>query len=390
MTYEIIIQVLIILAAAVLTGEVFEQFRLPSVAGELLSGIILGPTVFNLISTNDQIQAVSSLALFFVIFLIGFEMKTDSLRKYLRHGLVLTLSSFILPMLAVLAIAIFLLPFGPVPDFVAALAISAPSISIISVLVMQYKLLETEEGGIILSSVAIADIVAFIVLVAVSTPVLNTIAVIAYMAIFVAAFVAVDFLLNYQPKAFRRLLGRMGSVVKREDMPYAILILVGLLIAAIFQVIGLSYILGAFFAGLIMKDGLIGRKAFQEVSSTLTRMNRAFFIPLFFGSAGLEADLMASGYNLIPDLAIVIVVTLVISIATTSYVGKVILTLKDEDAKRIAVTLGGRGAIGIVIASIALSSGVITGLNYSLIVVATLVISLIVPVLLGRKEVVRP
>lgn len=390
MTYEIIIQVLIILAAAVLTGEVFEQFRLPSVAGELLSGIILGPTVFNLISTNDQIQAVSSLALFFVIFLIGFEMKTDSLRKYLRHGLVLTLSSFILPMLAVLAIAIFLLPFGPVPDFVAALAISAPSISIISVLVMQYKLLETEEGGIILSSVAIADIVAFIVLVAVSTPVLNTIAVIAYMAIFVAAFVAVDFLLNYQPKAFRRLLGRMGSVVKREDMPYAILILVGLLIAAIFQVIGLSYILGAFFAGLIMKDGLIGRKAFQEVSSTLTRMNRAFFIPLFFGSAGLEADLMTSGYNLIPDLAIVIVVTLVISIATTSYVGKVILTLKDEDAKRIAVTLGGRGAIGIVIASIALSSGVITGLNYSLIVVATLVISLIVPVLLGRKEVVRP
>lgn len=390
LTYEIIIQVLLVLAAAILIGEAFEQVRLPSVAGELLSGIILGPTVLNLIATNDQIQAVSSLALFFVIFLIGFEMNTDLVRKRLRHGAVVSLTSFILPMLAVFAVALFLLPFGAGPDLIAALAISVPSISIISVLVMHYKLLETDEGGIILSSVAVSDIIAFIILVAASSPLLNTISVIAFTTIFVVAFVAADLLLNRQPRAFRRLLERAGNLVKREEMPYAVLILVGLLVAAIFQAIGLSYILGAFFAGLIVKEGLIGRKAYQEVSTTFRRINRAFFIPLFFGSAGLEADLVPSGYHLLPDLAVVIALTLFLSIAATNFVGKVILGLKGEEAKRVAVTLGGRGAVGIVIASVALGSGIITSLNYSLIVVATLVISLIVPLLLGRKEVVRP
>ena len=389
MAYQIIIQVLIILAAAILTGEVFEQFRLPSVAGELLSGIVLGPTVFDLISTNDQIQAVSSIALFFVIFLIGFEMNTDILRKHIRHGLILSLSSFILPMLAIFGVALFLFPFGPIPDLVAALAISVPSISIISILVMQYNLLEKESGRIILSSVAIADIIAFILLVAVSTPVLNTITVIAYTAIFVAAFVGVDLLLNLQPRAFRRLVGRAGTLVRREDMSYAVLILVGLLIAAIFQAIGLSYIIGAFFAGLIMREGLLGRKAFQEVSATFTRMNRAFFIPLFFGAAGLQADLSASGYGFLPSLGVMVVVTLVVAIGITYYAGRSILKLLDEDAKQVAVILGGRGAVGIVIASVALDSGVISDLNYSLIVVATLVISLTVPILLGRKDVVK-
>ncbi|MGD0638924.1 MAG: cation:proton antiporter, partial [Nitrososphaerales archaeon] len=98
MAYEIIIQILIVLAAAVLLGEVFEQAGLSSVPGELLSGMVLGPTFLNLIATNDQIQAVSSLALFFVIFFIGFEMNTDMLRKRVQHGVILSLTSFVIPM----------------------------------------------------------------------------------------------------------------------------------------------------------------------------------------------------------------------------------------------------------------------------------------------------
>ena len=388
MAYEIIIQILIVLAAAVLLGEVFEQAGLSSVPGELLSGMILGPTFLNLIDTNDQIQAVSSLALFFVIFFIGFEMNTDMLRKRVRHGVVLSLTSFIIPMIAVFGVLLLLFPFGPTPDLVAALAISVPSISIISVLVMQYRFLETQIGGLILSSVAVSDIAAFIILVAVTTPLLNTISVIAYTTVFVVAFLAVDLVLNRQPKAFRRILGRAGVVVRREDMSYAVLILVGLLVAAIFQTIGLSYILGAFFAGLIVKEGLIGRKAFREVSTTFTRMNRAFFIPIFFGSAGLEADLTPSGYHLIPALGIVMALVLVFSIAITRYAGTAIILLTAEDARRVSVTLGGRGAVGIIIASVALSSGAITSLNYSLIIVATLVISMVVPVLLGRRRAV--
>ncbi|MDG6925022.1 MAG: cation:proton antiporter [Nitrososphaerota archaeon] len=387
MTYEIIIQVLIVLAAAVVTGEIFEQFRLPSVAGQLLSGILLGPTIFNIVSTNQELQGISSIALFFIIFLIGFEMSTKTVREHVRHGLLLTGSSFLLPMFFIFSIAVLLLPFGVTSDFVTALAIAVPSISIISVLVMQYNLLEKETGRIILSTVAITDIVAFVLLAAVSTPIFNTISVIVYTIILVAAFIALDVVLNRQPKTFRRMIERANSLVRGEDVPYAVLILAGLSMAAIFQAIGLSYIIGAFFAGLIVHDGLIGRKAFHEVSITFARMNRAFFIPLFFGLAGLEADLQASSYPLLPDIGAIIVVTLLLSILLTYYATTRILRVKEKGgARQIAVTLGGRGAVGIVIASVAVSSGVINDAAYSLIIVATLVISLVVPVLLGMKE----
>jgi Kef-type K+ transport system membrane component KefB len=385
LAYEIIIQVLIVLAAAVFIGELFEQFRLPSVAGELLSGLILGPTVLGIVTTNDQVQAISSISLFFIIFLIGFEMNTATLKKHIRNGMILTGTSFLLPMLAIFALAVFLLPYGSAQDFVAALAIAVPSISIISVLVMQYNLLEKETGRVILSTVAITDIVAFILLVAISTPVFNTISVIIYTTIFVAAFIAVDLVLNLQPKTFRRIVGKAGRLVRREDMSYAVLILVGLSVAAIFQAIGLSFIIGAFFAGLIVHDGLIGRKAFQEVSTTFARINRAFFIPLFFGLAGLEADLPASSYGLIPRVGIIVAVLFVVSISLT-FVSARRIVKENQGARQIAVTLGGRGAVGIVIASVALNSELIGVIEYSLIVLATLVISIIVPVLLGRKS----
>lgn len=375
------------LAAAVLTGEVFEQLRLPSVAGELLSGLILGPTVLNVVSTNDQVQAISSLSLFFIIFLIGFEMNTDMVRKHIFHGVLLSVTAFIIPLLAAFAFALLFFPFGVISDFVVAMTIAVPSISIISVLVMQYNLLEKETGRIILSTVTATDVVAFVLLAAISQPVRSTLSVVAYASVLILAFVVVDLVLNYRPKAFRRLVEKAGRLVRREDMSYAALILVGLSLAAAFQAIGLSYIIGAFFAGLIMHDGLIGRKAFQEISTTLTHMNRALFIPLFFGLAGLEANLSSSGYGLLPTLAGAVAIALVISIALSYFAVKNIIKVKEKGgAKQIAVTLGGRGAVGIVIASVALSSGAIDGLAYSLIIIGTLAVSLIVPLLLGRKQ----
>lgn len=388
MAYAFIAQVLLVLAVAVITGEIFEQFGLPSVAGELLSGIVMGPTILGIISENAQLEGLSSISLFFIIFLIGFEMDTETLKKHIGQGSLLTLTSFIIPFCAAFVVARALLGFDAAVTFIFALAVGVPSISIISVLVLQYNLLEKESGRIILSSVAVTDVVAFIMLATVSSPVPETIGVVLDTAVLIAAFVAVDWLLNLKPKAFRQAIEKVGRWAKREDMAYAALIVVGLAVAAAFQEIGLSYIIGAFFAGLIVHDGLIGRRPFQEVSVTFARMNRAFFIPFFFGFAGLEADLTSSSYGMLPALAAVVGISLSLAIGLSYYAGSRILKIAERGgAKRISVTLGGRGAVGIVVASVALGGGLINSEVYSLIVVGTLCISLVVPLLLGRKGV---
>jgi Na+:H+ antiporter len=386
--YPFIFQVLVVLAAAVVAGEIFEQFRMPSVAGELLSGLILGPTVFGVVSFNSDLGAISTIALFFIIFLIGFEMNTETLRKNVPAAMLLTSTSFVLPLLLAFAATALLLPFGLISAFVVALAIAVPSISIISVLVMQYELMEKKSGQTILSTVVVADLTAFILLAITSSTVPQSLAVLGYTAVFIAAFLLLDWALNVRPQQVRSALAMMGRMARTEDLAYALLIVVGLAVASIFQIIGLSYIIGAFFAGLIVHDGLIGRKAFKEVSQTLSRMNRGIFIPYFFGFAGLQADLSSSGYGLLPSFAVVIAVSLVPATLFTYFGSKHLLTDGDPGApKQVALTLGGRGAVGIAVASVALSEGVIDGTAYSLILIGTLVVSITVPLLLGRKGV---
>ena len=388
MALPFIFEVLIVLAAAVITGEVFEQFRMPSVAGELLSGIVLGPTVLGVVSFTSDLQALSTIALFFIIFLIGIEMNTETLWKNVRAALLLATTSFALPLALAFLVAALALPFGRTSDFIFALAIAVPSISIISVLVMQYEMQEKESGQIILATVVVADLLAFVLLAAASSPLPSTLAVVAETGIFIVAFVLVDLLLNKRPQAFRRALTRIGRMSRREDLAYASLIVVGLAVASVFQVIGLSYIIGAYFAGLIVHDGLIGRTAFKEVSQTLARMNRAIFIPFFFGFAGLEANLSQSSYGLLAGLVLVLAASIIPAMAVTFLVTRLALRAKDpEGPRQIAVTLGGRGAVGIVIASVALSNGIFDNVAYSLTVIGTLGISLVVPLLLGRKGV---
>ncbi|MCW4011114.1 MAG: cation:proton antiporter [Candidatus Bathyarchaeota archaeon] len=383
--YSIITDVLIVLAAALLIGELFERFSLPSVVGEILSGMIIGPSMLGLVAADDAIRAVSSIALFFIIFHIGFEMRTQMVRSKLFVASLLSVTSFLVPLALMVLAALFLFPFGTEESFIVALAISVPSISIISVLVCQYNLLRSTTGQIILSSVTISDLLAFVILVGVVRPLESTLTIVSEITIFVFVFLILDWILNRKPDAFQQLLVSSSRFFRREDFSFVFLIIVALTVSVIFQSMGLSYILGAFFAGLIVHDGLIGRKAFGRISQTLSTMNKVFFIPLFFGFAGLEVMLGSIDSFFYVGLTVLIVIALGVGVSLTYYASKKTLHTKlDIAPKQVAGILGGRGAIGIVIATVAFSEGSIKEAGFSLVILATLIMSLAIPFLAGK------
>ena len=148
---------------------------------------------------------------------------------------------------------------------------------------------------------------------------------------------------------------------------------------------GLSFILGAFFAGLIVHDGLIGRKASDRISQTLSTMNSIFFVPLFFGFAGVEVMLAGINIAYYLGLAVLIAIALGIGVSLTYFFSRKALSSKLEIAPRqLAGILGGRGAIGIVIATVAFSEGSLNESGFSLVILATLIMSLMLPFLAGR------
>lgn len=387
MPLDILTDVLVVLAAAVLVGELFQQVGLPSVAGELLIGLILGPTVLGIVAPNSQTAAVSEIALFFVVLLIGFEMTTETVRSQILPSTVISVTSFVLPFIITAAAAIFLLPFGPTANLLVALAVAVPSISIVSVLVMEYDLVQKQTGRVIISSVTITDILAFVILTGASETLGGTITVVILLALFIAAFLAVDWQLNSHPEAFRGILERGARATKREELSFALLIVGGLLVAVILQGIGVSYILGAFFAGLIIHDGLVGKAAFRRTADTLAKMNRAFFIPMFFGLAGVEASFPLSQAGLLVSLGFLLTVSIVPATLLTMFAARSLLKVSEESGPRqIAFILSGRGAVGIVIASVALSAGLISSTAYSLVLIGTVVVSVVVPTMAGRGK----
>ena len=216
--FDIIINVLIVLAAALLVGELFERFRLPSVVGEILAGMIIGPSVLALVLPSDPVRAVSSIALFFIIFHIGFEMKTQMVQGKLQAASLFSMTSFILPFALMMVASLIFLPFNTKESLIVALAIAVPSLSIISVLIWQYNLLKTITGQTILASVTISDILAFVIFVGILRPIESTLTIILEIAIFAFAFIVVDRVLNSRPQVIQNVLQSAGRFFKREDL----------------------------------------------------------------------------------------------------------------------------------------------------------------------------
>ncbi|MEM0142777.1 MAG: cation:proton antiporter, partial [Candidatus Parvarchaeum sp.] len=278
MALEIIIQILIILSVSIIIGEIFEQFKFPSIVGYLIAGLIVGPFFLNVIPESNSLQTISSLALFFIIFLLGIEMKTESVVKYIKPGLKMTITSFIMPLILTAAISLLLFNFGLKSDFIVSIAIAVPSISIISVLIMRYRLERDPKGITIISSVVMTDVLAFLLLGISYKSALNGILVVVYFIVFLIVFMNVDRILNRGKKTLRMHLNRSRKILKSEHFGYAMIIIIGLLIGGISQLIGINYIIGVFFAGLIIHEGLIGRTLFLKVRRTIKRMNDGFFI----------------------------------------------------------------------------------------------------------------
>lgn len=382
MLSSILYQVLILLAASVVIGEIFRQLGFSSVAGELISGIIVGPSLLGLVTSSQDLSPLAFVSLFFIIYQLGFNAKTEKLKKHVRRGIAITITSFALPFLVVLVISGLVFPFGTTGDFILALAVAVPSISVVSVLVRDAGIEDKESGLVILAGIVIVDVISFILLAAATGEVTNTLKIVLFTLAFITVFLVIDYLINLNLPGTRKFFKRFSSMVKGEEIAYATLIVTGLIVSELFQLMGLVYVLGAFFAALIVHEEVIGVKLFEKVSKTVNSMNKAFFAPFFFGYAGSEVVLGQSGFFNVTVIILVALLVAGISIFLT-YLATARFFPDDPRARRqISTIMAGKGSVGIIIGNVALDAGLIAFSVNSLIILATIVGSLLVTLLL--------
>ncbi|MGC8562321.1 MAG: cation:proton antiporter [Thermoplasmata archaeon] len=333
---------------------------------------MLGPAVSGIVLPSSNLTTISTLALFFIILQIGVEASSDIFSKNIRYVTGFAVTSFIVPFVVMSVVSIFMFKLPYLEAVSTSLAVSIPSISITSVLLVQSGLIRTEDGFRLLGGVAMSDAVAFIILVSFHKAPLT----VALDSALLAAFVIALYFLDMYLKSKSELLIRrfdMFSRKGRESIIFAGVILMGLAASVLFEYIGITFVLGAFFSGLIIHQNTFGEHTYGILKRTFQRINSSFFVPLFFSISGLEVSIIP--FYTVPYLIVLLVITTVIGgFAAYKFSKKYMKSIKPTVSLGI---FGVRGAVGIIIASIALSKGFINNTYYSVAVIATVIMAIV-------------
>ena len=373
---DVLVDLFVVLLAAKLGDELFKRLGQPGLVGEIIAGVVVGPAVFGLVEPSEVLEVFSELGVVFLLFWVGLEMRLSDIRQVGATAGSVGLAGVVVPFLAGFGGA---LAFGEPTEtaiFVGA-ALVATSVGITSAVLIDLGALDTRASRTILGAAVIDDILAMLLLaVAVGIAAqggvdVGSIALVTVLAVGFLAFFAIG-----GTKLFAARPGILKAP-RFSESPLMPAVIVCLGLAALAAQIGLAAIIGAFIAGMIVAETKDQHPVEEEVAPLY-----AFFPPFFFAFIGLEVELSAFA-----DPETLLILAGVTALAfVTKYVPAWLAArpLGPDDARVVGIGMIPRGEVGIIVAGIGASEGVIDAQLFAVIVGMSVLTTLGVPPLLRR------
>ncbi len=385
---------LIVLIVAWAAGVISNKLGYPSMLGELVAGIILGPPLLGMLPANDGLFHLAEIGIFVMMFYIGMEINPDDMRKSSKPAILASIGGFIVPFAAGFAVTYYFLSNGLAGDFdtlandqraivtaslFVGMAISVTSLATKSRILLDLGLLDTRIAMVLMVGALLSDTAALIVFAGVmgfgetSTVDFQALAVVVLKVVlfFVAAvFAGVKFF-----PAIDRAANRLPWV--RQHTNFMLVICLALTFGEAAHLAGLHNIIGAFVAGIFIRRCIVDRHQYIELSKTIKQLSVGLLAPIFFITAGFEFSFTAFSQEL----------GLLVAVVTVAIAGKIIGTmlfyLPSGHGWREGLTIGcgmnGRGAVEIIIAEIGYHKGFITAEIFSILVFTAIFTTACVP-----------
>jgi Kef-type K+ transport system membrane component KefB len=385
----VLMQIALILALSRIMGVLFKRIAQPQVVGEMLAGIMLGPSLFGLLApglaarvfppeTIPLLNILSQVGVIFFLFLVGLELDPKLLRNRGHAALVISHVSIIAPFLLGAGLAVYLYPlvftatpamrFTSVALFMGA-AMSITAFPVLARILTERNLHKTKVGAIAITCAAVDDVtawcmLAFVVGIARATGVRSAL----FTAIFSVIYVLVMFFL------IRPLLRKIEAIYERQDRlsqnVVAAIILLVLASAATTEYIGIHALFGAFLMGAIMPKH---SRFVRHLSEKLEDYTVVLLLPIFFAYTGLKTQI-----NLLNHPELWIITLLVIAVACIGKFGGSTIAamasgLKWRESAAIGILMNTRGLMELVILNIGRELGVITDAVFAMMVIMALV-----------------
>jgi Kef-type K+ transport system membrane component KefB len=375
----------IIIAVAKLGGYVSQRLSQPAVLGELLVGLILGPTVLNMFDwpvfsdehLGESIQHVAEIGVILLMFYAGLEIHLGDMLKSGRVAVLAGTLGVIAPLLLGTLVA---LPFGysMTPALFIGIILTATSVSISAQTLLELGVLASPPGLALLGGAVVDDVLAILVLsifVAIVAGGGGGAAGLVLVILRMVIYLVGASLLGIW------LLPRLAAWVSNTSISaglLALVVVVALVLAVSAEVIGgVAAITGAFIAGVIFSQTPYK----NDIEERMHSLAYGFFVPVFFVSIGLQANARVLSLQLLPFVLSICLIA-IISKVIGSGLGALLGGFNLRQALQVGAGMVSRGEVGLIVAAIGIDNGIITGEVFTIAVIVVLVTTLVTPLLL--------
>ncbi|MBS0526541.1 MAG: cation:proton antiporter [Proteobacteria bacterium] len=393
-------ELILLLLVGRLLGEGMNRIGQPALFGQLLAGVLLGPSVFGMLAPHwravvfpddktlkTMIDAVSQIGILLLLLLTGMETNLALVRRRTRAVISSSLSGIAVPFACGVALA-YALPKDVIPShdnpLVTALflgtALAISSVKIVAMTLMDIGVIRRDIGQMILSTAILDDTIAWIIIAVISgiathgtVDLQNVGASIGGTALFLAFCLTIG----------HRLVGRLIVWVNDHmtiDVPVITAILVVMLALALTtELLGVHTALGAFVAGIMIGQSPI---LTEHIENELRGFIFAFFAPVFFAVAGLGMDLRTLMNPTLLLFTVAVIAVASVGKFAGALAGGRLGGLSTLESLALATGLNARGSTEVIIASIGLAMGALSTELYTMIVAMAVVTTMAMPPML--------
>lgn len=395
-----ILEVLVVLLVARVFGRIAVACHQSSSIGEILAGVVLALALVSLpvevpwlagLKGSEAVEVIGEVGIFLLLLLTGIEMEPKEIAEHSREAVLVACGGMLLPLALGCLLGWAVLPPSELKQgqvLIIGIGLSISAIPVAAKVFMELGLLHQAVGEIVIAAAVIDDILGLVLLAVASHLIIQgdlpDLAALLLLLGAVGVFfgIAIGLGLYVYGPLWRWLHAHHG-----DAMSLSALLLFALALGALAELLGLHFVLGPFVAGLFFEKGRVGVDAYERVKAVVGTITSAIAAPVFFAWIGLQLDLDA--FTTVPGFLAALI--------ALAFLGKLIgaglpaywCGLGRRHALAIGIGLSGRGAVELVIASIAQKSGLFLAGNgahpivsnlFSALVITAVATTLVVPI----------
>ncbi|MBY0489509.1 MAG: cation:proton antiporter [Gemmatimonadaceae bacterium] len=398
---RLVLQLVVILLAVRVVGLVAKRLGQPSVIGEMVAGILLGPSVFGALApaafaqlfpaaSLPMLNSLAQLGVMLFLFVVGLHVDLGALHRQGSTALVASHASIAAPFSMGVALALWLYPhFAPsgVPFAAFALfigvAMSITAFPVLARILEERHLLGTPIGTLAVACAAVDDVTAWMLL-AIVVAIVKAGSVGSALALSLGGTVLFLLLMLRVVRPWlERLVPTAPDGERLPTSAIAVMVLVALVSAAVTEAIGVHALFGAFIAGAVMPRGrAFGERAAAQLSDLLV----VLLLPLFFAYTGLRTAFVFDGVGatLVP-LAMILAVAIIGKVGGTAVAARA-SGQSWRDAGMLGILMNTRGLMELVVLNIGLDLGVLSPALFAMMVIMALVTTMMTVPALSLME----